>query len=95
MTSDADKDPFGRPIETTAGATFYATEEEARQAMRASAADEAMSADDIYKQEQEQRQAEIDALEAEAEGEVDASDLDDYDELLKEPPEIPDADRKD
>src|ERR1035437_2825214 len=82
MTSD-EKDPFGRPLDTTTGATFYATEAEARAAMRQTRDEEAVSADDLYKQQQEQRQAEIDALESEAAGDVDVSDLDDYDDLLK------------
>lgn len=75
----SDKDPFGRPLETTAGATFYATEAEARAAMRQTSADEARSADDLYREQQEQRRAEIDALEAEAKGDVDVSDLDEDD----------------
>lgn len=72
-----ERDPFGRPLETTAGATFYATEAEARAAMRQTRADEAVSAEEMYAQQQEQRQAELDALEAEARGDVDVSDLDD------------------
>lgn len=76
----SDKDPFGRPLETTTGATFYATEAEARAAMRQTSADEARSADDLYREQQELRRAEIDALEAEAKGDVDVSDLDEDDE---------------
>lgn len=81
----SDKDPFGRPLETTTGATFYATEAEARAAMKQTSADEAKSADDLYREEQEQRQAEIDVLEAKADGELD-DDNADYDDLLKAPP---------
>ena len=82
----SDKDPFGRPLETTTGATFYATEAEARAAMKQTSEDEAKSADDLYREEQERRQAEIDVLEAQADGEFDDDDAD-YSDLLKAPPE--------
>lgn len=66
-------DPFGRPLDTSPPVVM--TAEAARTRMAEVRREEAVSADDLCRQMREQQQAEIAALEAEAAGEVDVSDL--------------------